>query len=189
MKEIWKDIADYEGYYQVSNLGNVRSCDRKIYSKNGNPLTPYTIRKSQIIRPNTSGLYNQVGLHKDGHMKNCTVHRLVAETFIENPRSVRYVNHIDGNKKNNHVDNLEWVTHSENKKHAFKIGLQKPLRGSKSPSSKVVLQYDLDGNLIKRWVCMKEAARSIGCLYQEISRVCRHERKTGQGFVWRYEDE
>lgn len=112
MKEVWKDIEGYEGLYQVSNLGNVRS-----YNKG---------QQWNVLKPcvNTWG-YEFVHLFKNKKVKNAVIHRLVAQTFICNPENKKCVNHIDGNKKNNHVKNLEWTTHGENNKHALEQGLRK----------------------------------------------------------------
>lgn len=109
--EIWRDIADYEGLYQVSNLGRVRSL------KFGRVLILKT-------RPNNSG-YSQVWLYRDGRYEVHRVHRLVAETFIPNPDNKREVNHLNGDKTDNRVGNLEWCTSSENKRHAVATGLLK----------------------------------------------------------------
>lgn len=115
MQELFRNIEGYEGLYQVSNLGRVRSF--KVY-KGGKVLT-LVQRKGYIT----------VTLCKNGKSKIYSVHRLVAEAFIPNPDSMREVNHIDGNKLNNDVSNLEWCTHLENMRHAFKSGLieRKPL--------------------------------------------------------------
>ena len=113
--EIWKDIKDYEGLYQVSNLGRVRSLpkvDRLGRVHNGKI-------KAQV---NNGSGYLIVNLKHNGKQKMKTVHRLVAETFISNDDNLPEINHIDGNKVNNRVDNLEWCTRSENVKHAIKNG-------------------------------------------------------------------
>lgn len=122
MKEIWKDIKGYEGLYQVSNLGNVKSLDRIIISKD----------KKRNIRGRILHLsicpdgYFFCHLCKNGKDKNCKVHRLVAETFIKNPDNYPCINHIDGNKLNNKIENLEWSSYSHNVKEAFRLGLRKP---------------------------------------------------------------
>lgn len=119
-KEIWKDIKGYEGLYQVSNYGRVKSLDRK------SDIDGRLI-KSKILKPglNNPG-YKFVILRKNGISENKMIHRLVAETFLNNPMDC--VNHKDGNKLNNHMSNLEWCTYSENKKHAYETGLS-PQRG------------------------------------------------------------
>ena len=106
--EIWKDVVGYEGYYQVSNFGNIRSVDRVIYS---DKLHIGTKRKldGKMLKPyvNAHG-YLALTLTKNGKEKSLRVHRLVAEAFIKNPNNYDQINHIDGNKTNNKVENLEW---------------------------------------------------------------------------------
>ena len=115
--EIWKDIDGYNGVYQVSNLGNVRRLSL---------VTPRLIRG-----------YNYADLHYKGERKNCSIHRLVAKTFIKNTENKPQVNHIDGNKFNNNVNNLEWNTSSENIKHAYKTGLREPMTGENGSHHKI----------------------------------------------------
>lgn len=121
MAEIWKDISGYEGYYQVSNQGRVRSLDRTIPHN----LFPGKTRKlcGHIMKTNSKDEYVSVSLCKDGCVYSAVVHRLVATAFIPNPENKPQVNHIDGNKHNNAVENLEWVTDVENKHHAIETGL------------------------------------------------------------------
>ena len=107
--EVWKDVVGYEGLYKVSNLGRVKK-----------PMGAYDI----ILRPFTQD-YKMISLSFSGKSKKFLVHRLVAQAFIQNPENKDEVNHIDGNKLNNVVENLEWVTKSENAKHAYKLGLSK----------------------------------------------------------------
>jgi len=108
MKEIWKDVIGYEGFYQVSNLGNVKGLKRnKVKSQT---LNSWGYKIISITKPNTK-------------VKSVLVHRLVAKAFIDNPENKEQVNHIDGNKSNNCVHNLEWCNQSENMQHAFKLGL------------------------------------------------------------------
>lgn len=117
MEEIWKDIEGYEGLYQVSNLGNVKSLRKRI-----DKGKCHRYFDEKILKPiETNRGYLRVKLCKDRKIKKIRVHRLVAEAFIKRPELE--VNHIDGNKKNNKVENLEWVTQRENKQHAWITGL------------------------------------------------------------------
>ena len=119
--EIWKDITGYEGIYQISNLGRVRSLDRISIDKNGRE---YSI-KGNMRKVSKSKGYSIIGLSKDNKQKMHLVHRLVAEAFLDNPENLPIVNHIDGNKSNSHIENLEWVSSSDNIKHAISTGLRK----------------------------------------------------------------
>lgn len=123
MNEIWKDVVGYEGYYQVSNLGNFRSLDRIIkYKKDGLRLYP---GKSLLLEP-TKDNYRRIVLMKEGIKARYMAHRLVAQAFIPNPNNKPCINHIDGCKYNNIVSNLEWCTASENCQHAINTGLHNP---------------------------------------------------------------
>lgn len=115
-KEIWKPIKGYEGLYEISNYGRVKSLPKI----RGRRLTNETILKPRI---STQG-YIMVGLRKNDKTFNASVHRLIAEAFIPNPENKKKVNHIDGNKQNNSIDNLEWCTPSENMQHAYRTGLK-----------------------------------------------------------------
>lgn len=118
--EVWKDIEGYEGLYQVSTCGNIKSLAKP--RKNGNGRS--YIQKEKLLKQSfTTTGYKKVELYKDGKRKSFKVHRLVAIAFIPNPDNKPEVNHIDGNKINNNIDNLEWVTSSENSIHAYETGL------------------------------------------------------------------
>lgn len=115
--EIWKDITGYEGYFQVSNLGNFRSLDRIIkYKNSGTRLYP---GKSLLTETIVEG-YQRIVLMKDAVKKRYMCHRLVAQEFIPNPENKPFVNHINGNKADNRVENLEWCTQSENELHGYR---------------------------------------------------------------------
>lgn len=119
MEEIWKDIPGYEGYYQVSNTGRVRCVERIVPHNQKDGSCVMRKLKPRIIKlDNNTNNYFIVRLHKCGHVKTITVHRLVALMFIPNPLKKRTINHKDGNRQNNNVNNLEWCTHSENSLHA-----------------------------------------------------------------------
>jgi len=114
MKETWEFIRGYEGYYQISNLGNVRSVDRVVIGKDGSLNKKIGVIKTK--RLGNSG-YLYVSLYKNNEVKNRDVHRLVAETFLDIVDGKHYVNHINGNKKDNSINNLEYVTQTENIHH------------------------------------------------------------------------
>lgn len=120
------------------------------------------------------------------------MHRLVAEAFIPNPNNLPQVNHIDGNKENNNVSNLEWCSCQNNIQHAWDIGiktfseeLKQKMRKSKSIP---VLQYDKEGNFIKEWESARIAGRTLGIIEQSICECRAGKVKTAGGFVWRYAD-
>lgn len=119
--EVWKDIEGYEGIYQISSLGRVKSCDRYTPKKNGRMR--HEKEKLRALIDVHGYLYCELWINNTH--KRYAIHRLVAGAFIPNPENKPEVNHKDGNKKNNVVDNLEWVTYSENNLHAFKLGLMK----------------------------------------------------------------
>jgi len=114
--EEWKDVKGYEGYYQVSNLGRVKSLERR--SACGRYIIKKKFLKVRVINKK----YKGIGLYKEGKLKLITIHRLIALNFIQNPENKPCVNHINGNKFDNNVSNLEWVTHSENTIHAYNSG-------------------------------------------------------------------
>ena len=133
----------------------------------------------------------EVQLHKDHMRKHCLVHRLVAQAFIPNPENRPQVNHIDGDKHNNRVDNLEWNSVKENQIHAWKTGLKEKTRKvSAKEKSKKTLQYDLQGNLIKEWSSVIEASKELNINKGTIANCCRGEKhyNTAGGYIWRYKE-
>ena len=169
MEEIWKDIDGYEGLYQVSNLGNVRSLN---YKRQG-----YT-RK---LRLRFDGVgYHIVSLCGNGKPKNAEVHRLVAKAFVSNPDNLPCVNHKDETRTNNKVDNLEWCTQQYNctygsAKAKFAAARSKPVEQLK------------DGIVVKRWESSNEAGRA-GFDQSHITKCCNGtaKYKTHKGYEWRY---
>ena len=190
MEEIWADVKDYEGLYQVSNLGRIKSTR---YSRLMVPCKDYRG-------------YLTVQFTVKGKIKRFKIHRLVAQAFIPNPNNLPQVNHKDENKTNNIVDNLEWCTNEynyfygtaqerrlktmiENKKeNPEKYKNKKNYnRTDELWQKKKVVQYDLNGNTIRRWDSMKEAAKELKIVPQSISKCCRGLRKTAKGYIWKYE--
>ena len=133
--------------------------------------------------------YPIIGLSKNGKLRTRTIHRLVAETFIENPHNYNVINHIDCNKSNNNVNNLEWCTQKHNVRESFRNGLQKAPKGKESTSSKKVRQYDLEGNFIKEWDCTMDIQRSLEISNQLISLCCLGKQRNSNGYIWRYVNE
>ena len=135
MRERWKQIAGYEGLYEVSNLGRVRSVERLVGAKFAGGVSR---RQGRILVPVLHSFgYLTVTLSKNDRKKRFTIHRLVATAFLPNPLNKPQVNHIDGVPGNAKVTNLEWVTRSENQLHAFRTGLQEKLYGEDAPRAKL----------------------------------------------------
>lgn len=137
-KEIWKDVVGYEGFYKVSSLGRIKSLPRTWISGNGKLQSkPESIIKQFIVRG-----YYQVALTVNGITKQFKAHRLELIAFKPNLENKKMGNHKDGNKLNNHLDNLEWATPSENCKHAYDTNLKNPLIGSMHQNSKPVINLE-----------------------------------------------
>lgn len=181
MEEIWKDIEGYEGLYQVSNLGNVRSLNWRKIGK----------VKNLYLKKQNRG-YLHVELTKDGVRKAVTVHRLVATAFLPNPLNLPVINHIDENKENNRVDNLEWCTSNHNmmcyyKNHGWNV--KEPYNGKRRNGKRLHLQieqFSKDGELIAKWENSVQIKAEKGWSDWSISECCRGNRKTAYGYIWRY---
>lgn len=185
MEEVWKPIDGYEGLYEVSNLGRVRSYIPPNNSKCSVRNVPL-IMKPQM---NERG-YMVVALIKNKARKVFRIHRLVAFAFVDTIDGKPYVNHIDGNKTNNNASNLEWCTRSENMIHAVRVGLLKPKAGKDNPRSRQVRMFDMEGNFIRCFDSAIEAARYCGRNDQSnISACCRGHIPHSYGCLWRYADE
>lgn len=166
--EIWKDILGFENYYQISNFGNVRSKDRLVKSKNNS----FAKKIGKIKKAAITNGYKTVLLSKENTEKGIGIHRLVALHFIPNPLNKKEVNHIDDNKLNNDLSNLEWATSSENSKHSYDNGLQISRKGSKHHFAKIneldVLNMFI---LFKNGISKKDISKQFSHI--SYSSVCR----------------
>lgn len=162
-EEIWKDIKGYGGLYQVSSFGRVKSLAR-IKSKNG-------FYKEKFMRPNNNGNgYLQIGLSKNNKVIYYYIHRLVAQAFLLNINNYKYINHKDGNKTNNKVNNLEWCTQSENVKHAYRIKLMDK-KGEKHHLSKLTKNDIFFIRKNSKNYLQKELAEMFKISQQQVSRI------------------
>ena len=179
-EEIWKDIPGYEGLYQASNLGKIKSLERIAKKKYRNDR----IVKERIMH----GTKNQDGYLKV-HFKNKAlnidkglfIHRLIAMTFIPNSDNLEQINHKDGNKLNNRVDNLEWCTNLYNQQHAWKNGLHKSTKGKK------IRQLDKNNKIIKKWNTITEAGKKLGISASRIGECCKNKNWTAGGYRWEFD--
>ena len=184
MQEIWKDIKDYEGLYQVSNLGRVKSLKKTIIRNNNYQQT----FKEKILKPGLAkNGYLTVMLFKNKKGKTHTIHSLVAKTFLNNGDGYRCINHIDGNKTNNKATNLRWVTNSENirNENTYNNFKEKVTQVRKS-EIKPVYQLDNNYNVIHKFNSADEAANSVGCTASLIRNCCKIKHYKAKGFHWTY---
>lgn len=175
-KEIWKPVKGYEGFYEISTFGNIRSLDRIIINSKGvKRMVKSSIPKS---RKSNRG-YLRIQLHKNGTSKEFSIHRLVAEAFIPNPNNLPCVNHKDENPLNNHVDNLEWCTYKYNSNY----GTSRERLSKSKRKNRPVLQLDLHGNVIKEFPTLIEV-RDDGFLPSNVGDCCRGIGLSYKGFLW-----
>jgi len=177
MEEIWKDIVEYEGYYQVSNLGRVKRLKG----------SPRTLEDKILVNKTKKTGYKFVCLSVNREFKYKHVHRLVAEAFISNPNNKLFVNHIDCDKSNNKVSNLEWVTAKENSKHAREnvVFNYNPPTGIDNTVSKQVAQKDLKNNILYLWDNATSISKFYNIASTAINRACL-KNSISIGFMWEY---
>lgn len=160
-------INNEETYYSVSDEGQVRNDNT-----------------GKILKQQIQNGYCHCGLSINKKQKRCRVHRLVAQAFIPNPENKEYVNHKNGDRQDNTVENLEWVTASENAIHAIKTGLR-TAQGNKRP----VVQYSMNGDKMMVFNSIADAARATGAQGSKISLACQRKRRSAGDYQWRYADD
>lgn len=180
-EEIWKDIAGYEGLYQVSNFGRIKSLERSVNDNGGNNLL-----KERILKPFYVSGYYSARLYINRSHKDYRVHRLVAQAFITNPYNLPIINHKDENRLNNTVENLEWCTYQYNNTYGTVIEKQIKSHLNHKDLSKPVLCIELN----KIFPSIHEAGRWLGDyhLQAHICECCNGKRKTCYNYHWKYVD-
>lgn len=161
--EEWKEVEDFPSY-SISSFGNIKN------NSTGRVLLQY-IRNG----------YKTTGIYYKGMKKNLAIHRQVGLCFLNNTNNHPFINHIDGNKINNNVSNLEWCSPAENNEHARESGLNQHFL-------QPITQHDLNGLLINTFNSIKEAQNHTGISNKHISSVCRGKRKTTGGYIWKYKN-
>lgn len=175
--EEWMAVKGYEGYYEVSNFGNIRSVEREVLCKNGTSkhLNSHTMSQSTHYKNGYKSVILTVGCEK----KRVLVHRIVAQAFLPNPKNLPEINHIDEDKTNNRLSNLEWCTHEYNNRYGTKRERLAKRR------NKSVRQFK-DGVLIAVYESATIAAKAINGTQGGVSSCCRGDFPTYKGFIWEY---
>lgn len=182
-----KDIKNYETLYYADTDGNIYSKDRIISMKNPNKKTNTNItfiKKGICLKPHKKkNGYYVVTLCKNGKKEEVLVHRIIAQTFLPNPKNLPEVNHKDENPENNKLSNLEWCTRNYN----YFYGTATERRKNNQPS-KSVIQFDKNNYFLNKYSSIHEAERITGVKHYNIITVCKGKRKTAGGFIWKYEN-
>ena len=193
MNEIWRDIKGYEGLYQVSSLGRIKSLPRYEIGHNGKKHSNIFFRKGGMLKPNDRGNgYLHFVLSKNGKQKTFYIHRLVGMAFQDicgEWFDGAVINHKDENPLNNAASNLEWCSRSYNTKYGNSMNKMLSSRNKNQMcSEKQVIQLTLDGEFVAEYKSIAEAGRQNGINIGNIGSVCRGERKSSGGFLWQYKE-
>ena len=193
MTELWKDVVGYEGLYQVSNMGRVRSVDHETETvRNG--VTFMMPKKGRVLAPVTRRhgylgvmLYGRGGHARRG-FRTFSVHRLVAEAFVENPHGYAEVNHLDECKTNNRADNLEWCDRTHNVRYG--TGIERGHKKIGEAHRRPVIQMDMQGNAIREWESLTDVERKTGMSKSNICNCCGKKKRYSHayGYKWEYAD-
>lgn len=175
-EELWKPIENYENY-EISNHGRLRKFVKS--KKAFKLLNPH--RQNKKIHGDNSYLKTDLAWNK----RNVLIHRLVAQAFIPNPLNKKCVNHKDGIKYNNHVDNLEWATITENNRHAFKTGLIVPKRGKDNKTTQPIVAIDCEGN-VAHIIYGKFDSRKLGLDHATVFKCVRNQKKKHKGYKFEF---
>lgn len=183
-QEIWKPVVGYEDFYEVSNLGRVKSLHRG---------------KERILKPSSERGYFRVDLSKNGKKEHCQVHQLVMESFVGRCPDGCEVDHIDWNPENNMLDNLRYIPKKENsgrhseewrnaviKRSQNQEWRKNQTEAVRKANSKPIDQFTLDGLFVKTWESAREIERELGLAKSNFSKCCKGKRKTAGGFIWRF---
>lgn len=182
MQEVWKDIPGFEGKYQASTFGRIRSLDREITRSYSNRRGEHKAKLKGKVLTLVSGAQEYLVVPLGKNNPSCRVHRLIAKTFIPNPENKPMINHIDGNVKNNNIDNLEWCTNQENQIHAVKV-LHRPQGAYQNKPVKCVETGEIFENSMRAANGSKQVANRIRMVANG-----RYGRKTCMGFHWVFVD-
>lgn len=189
--EIWLKMLEFEGFYEISNLGRVKSI-AKFHNKRDGTVQRNTKYGKILKQSNTQ--YAHITLRRNGENFTRLVHRLIAIHFIPNPENKPHINHLNGIKRDNRIENLEWCTTSENVRHAFDTNLIKNrkgmgVRGVNHVYSKAVIQCSLSGEKIAEFACIQEAADKNNINRSSVTAVLVGKKSSHNGFIWKYNDE
>ena len=176
IKEIWKPIEGYNGLYQVSNMGRVKSLERNVVKGKGGL---YKIEEKILKGSKDKDGYLCVNLSKDGKVKTHKIHRLVAQAFLPNPNNLPQVNHRNENKTDNRVENLEYCDSKYNNNFGTRT----------EKTQKPILQFTKNGDFIKKWNSATQIQRELGFYNSHISNCCKGKYKSAYGYEWGYADD